>query len=440
MVTAVVSLSWMLVVTAVPAHDRPYVDGSRNDSVFTQVFDYNGVARFEHAGAYETSVGPITPFLVVGLESRTFLNASTATIGRSWHRLLSGPLGRDTGWLVPAALLAGFAVVATRRRQPRTDPVRAGCVLWGTWLLLHLAAFSDGAYLNSYYTAALAPAVAALCGIGLSAARRTRRAAVPAVTSPFAAPEVPTFAAPGPAFAPPVAGPVTRPPSGWIGRALLGVAVTGSAAYALTLIPTGAGARPWLVPAVVATAAVVDVGLLVSILRDRSLGGVGSLGLVAVMLALLLVPSVASATVVADGFGPFDTPFEPAAVSTVTGADVRRSQQRAALVAQRVEQLARAWHTPILFITDTSIVASAYILASGREVLPIGGFTGAIPSPTLRQIQLDIAFGQVRLAVVPVHPPGHDPRIVWIRTHCHTVSIDPPAAVQFGVYDCYHAA
>jgi len=174
LVTALVSLSWMLAVTAVPSHDRPYVDGSDDDSVFTQVFDYNGIFRFEHASAFETSVGPLAPFLVVDLEKRTFLNASTAFIGRSWHRLLSGPLGRDTAWLLPASILAAVGVVVSRRRRRRYDPVRACCVLWGTWLVVTVVAFSDGSYLNSYYTAALTPAIAALCGVGLSAAWRPR--------------------------------------------------------------------------------------------------------------------------------------------------------------------------------------------------------------------------------------------------------------------------
>jgi hypothetical protein len=103
-----------------------------------------------------------------------------------------------------------------------------------------------------------------------------------------------------------------------------------------------------------------------------------------------------------------------------------------------LEAFARTTHTPILFITDTSAVAANYILTSGREVLPIGGFTGAIPSPTLRQIRADIDFGQVRLAIVPVDPPGNDPRIIWIRTHGRFVRIDPPAPVRFGIYDCHN--
>ena len=43
LVTAVVSLSWMTAVSLVPSQDRPYVDGSPDDSVYTQVFDYNGL-------------------------------------------------------------------------------------------------------------------------------------------------------------------------------------------------------------------------------------------------------------------------------------------------------------------------------------------------------------------------------------------------------------
>jgi hypothetical protein len=94
----------------------------------------------------------------------------------------------------------------------------------------------------------------------------------------------------------------------------------------------------------------------------------------------------------------------------------------------------------VLFITDTSALAALYILASGREVLPIGGFTGAIPEPTLAQIRSDFRVGRARLAIVPVVPPGNDQRVVWIRTHCRLVRIDPPALVRFGIYDCHNTA
>ena len=42
-------------------------------------------------------------------------------------------------------------------------------MLWGGWWLILAVFFSAGTYLNSYYVAALVPAVAALCGAGLAA-------------------------------------------------------------------------------------------------------------------------------------------------------------------------------------------------------------------------------------------------------------------------------
>jgi hypothetical protein len=227
---------------------------------------------------------------------------------------------------------------------------------------------------------------------------------------------------------------------GWISAALAAAAVTGSAAYAVFLIPTGTGVRPWLVPALIATAAVADGLLLASVVRPPARRTVATLALVVTALSLLLVPSVASATVVTSDQGPFDTPFELASVMEVTGTDLRVAQAKADASVPTLEQIARVSKTSILFMTDTSAVAAIYIFASGREVLPIGGFTGAIPEPTLHQIRMDIADGLVRLAVVPVVPPGHDPRIIWIRQHCHVVRIDPPAPVRFGVFDCPTAA
>jgi 4-amino-4-deoxy-L-arabinose transferase-like glycosyltransferase len=60
-------------------------------------------------------------------------------------------------------------MLISRRRQGRRDPLRAAVVLWGGWWLVLAVFFSAGTYLNSYYVAALVPAVAALCGTGIAA-------------------------------------------------------------------------------------------------------------------------------------------------------------------------------------------------------------------------------------------------------------------------------
>ena len=40
--------------------------------------------------------------------------------------------------------------------------------------------------------------------------------------------------------------------------------------------------------------------------------------------------------------------------------------------------------------------ASAYILATGQEVMPMGGFSGSVPSPTLARVKQLVATGQLR--------------------------------------------
>src|SRR5215469_9231834 len=73
LVTVVVSLAWMTAVALVPAQSRPYVDGSPDNSVYTQVFDYNGLGRL--TGNWVTVAGPPSPLLAAARESGQLLTA-----------------------------------------------------------------------------------------------------------------------------------------------------------------------------------------------------------------------------------------------------------------------------------------------------------------------------------------------------------------------------
>src|SRR4029077_8596750 len=83
--------------------------------------------------------------------------------------LRAGRSAADGGWLLPAAVVGALGVLISRRRQGRRDPLRAAVVLWGGWWLILAVFFRAGTYLNSYYVAALSPAVAAHSGTGIRA-------------------------------------------------------------------------------------------------------------------------------------------------------------------------------------------------------------------------------------------------------------------------------
>jgi 4-amino-4-deoxy-L-arabinose transferase-like glycosyltransferase len=371
LVTAVVSLSWMTAVSVVPSQDRPYVDGSANDSVYTQVFDYNGLGRL--TGNWTTIAGPPSPLLVQAVESGQLLNAETFGLKPSWHRLLAGPFAADGGWLLPAAVAGALGVFISRRRQGRRDPLRAAVVLWGGWWLVLALFFSVGSYLNSYYVAALVPAVAGLCGTGLAAC--------------------------GP-----------RP---WPARVRLIVTATvlGCAGYGAYLM-SGTVSGPvvlTVVALIVAAAAIVQL-LLPAAGQARQLTAVAFTG-----AAVLLLPAAASVSSVIRGLGPFDSPFESSKTAQRNQALAAAGPALTAAV-QRLEL-----GTPpgdALFGVDTSGLAQSYILYSGREVLPIGGYLGNVPAPTLATLQADIRRGYVRVFVLPVSPPGPDPRVRWIESNC----------------------
>jgi 4-amino-4-deoxy-L-arabinose transferase-like glycosyltransferase len=362
-VAGVVSLSWMTAISLVPAAHRPYVDGSHDDSVYQQVFVYNGFGRFSDQTPLQLLAGQVRP------------GQQLAAPAAAPNRLLRGNLGRDTGWLLPAAVVVAVWGIASRRRRPRDDPLRACFVLWGGWLVTLGAVFSAVTTINPYYTAALTPAAAAILGTGVAAAWSPERTAAAR-------------------------------------RIGLAVVVAGTVGYAAWLVPSSGTHVPgWLVPAVIALGAAAIATILSSlVVRCDTLFAAA---LAAGLAAGLLVPAVASAELVASNGGAFDTPFEPA----------RQAQSRdaalAAIAQVKLDALpnleAQQDRAPYMLATQTSGVASVFIYLSGREALPIGGFTGTIPVPTLRQLRADIRAGRFLLVMAP---STTDPRLRWIATHC----------------------
>lgn len=371
-VTAVVSVSWMSLVSLLPASGRPYVDGSTDNSLFHQVFVYNGFGRLHQVSPNQLLNQAIGIHIVLSGPG-------------SWHRFLSGEYGRDAGWLIPAAAVTLMIGLLARRRAPREDPLRAGLVLWGVWLVVFFVVLSGDSSINSYYAAALSPAVAGLIGTGiavaaawLSAAPSRRRSVTVAVVV-----------------------------------AVLALLTVG---YTTWLLPAhGTGLPGWLLPAtiIVGVGAATAASLAIAGKREA---GVPLLGMAAALVAMVLVPAVASVSLAANRLGPFDTPFESHSVDQSTRTFLDTIRPAAALVPSLENA---QYGAPDLMAAQTSALAAPFIYVSGREVLPIGGYAGDDPAPTLPQLQSMIRAGTVHLVLQTRQ--ATDPRLIWITQHCSPV-------------------
>ncbi|HZP26806.1 MAG TPA: glycosyltransferase family 39 protein [Dehalococcoidia bacterium] len=209
-VTFIVSGSWMMIVDAWPASDRPYVGGSKDNTELNLALDYNGFGRVDGNGqgvggggarpTFNAGQGPggaapganntgspITPnggpapgaAPPAANAARTGFRGPGGILGGApdMFRMFDAANGGQIGWLLPFALGAGVLSIWVWRRDPLR---RTFGVLFVGWVLLYGGVFSyAGGIYHSYYTSAMAPGVAALVGVGsitlLGAIKRDRR-------------------------------------------------------------------------------------------------------------------------------------------------------------------------------------------------------------------------------------------------------------------------
>ncbi|MCL2585966.1 MAG: glycosyltransferase family 39 protein [Streptosporangiales bacterium] len=405
-VLAVVSLAWMVFVALTPATSRPYADGSTHNSVFEQVFVYNGLIRFGSGAAQLFGLHylakPSAASLAYLRRSQVAFTSPVSQSHPSWDRLLTAPVAQLTGWLLlPALAVAVVAVVsAARTRGQERRRGLAPLLAWGLWLLVMAVVFSVSRYVQAYYFAILSPAIAALCALGLARLRGRPLALAAGVSvAALASACVLTEAA---------------PPWRWAGAAAGGVAlVAGGAAVAL------------------------------AVLARRAESGPGRAGTMTARVLLMLTAAAGLAgPVIADGwaFARHAGPFDPLLTSAGTFAEPSRASLAARLeypgyggtivprmtpaLWKRLQQDGREQNGQVppgqKVAVYSSAAASNLVVGGTRRVLPIGGFTGVAPWPTAAQVTKAVVQGKITYALVPGpdDPRGDDPRVRAIRSHC----------------------
>ncbi len=437
---AVVAASawWVVAMELIPAASRPYIGGSTNNSALDLVLGYDGLGRiFGQGGGPSAPTAGATPGGGGGFSGTPGI-----------LRLFNAELGGQIAWLLPLSLVGLVAGLVARFRARRTDLARAGYLMWGLWLLVHVIVFSFmSGIIHSYYVVAIAPAVGALAGGGPVELWRARGRHLwaglvlglsvlgSAVVAWLVLGRTPSFA-PGlgwlvVAVAAIVLPVITLRPRADRARiqqvaAVLGLAVllAGPAAYAADTMATAySGGDPSAGP----QAAGIDRGP-----GGRS-GGPGA-GTPPGNAAALGGPP--AGVIGGAGGGGTTGPFGAGgAANTPGGMDVGLDGATTDYLV--ANQGSAKW---IVAVSGAN-AAGQVELATGRAVMAMGGFSGSDNAPTLAQLQALIAGGDLRFVAVgggggaggPGGGGSSSSISTWVTSACTAVNVGSGAA---SVYDC----
>ena len=313
---------WIAAVELTP--DRPYIGGSQTNSVLELTLGYNGFGRL--TGDEVGSVGG----------GRGWGSAG-------WSRLLGAEMGSQIAWLLPAAVVLLVAGLWLTKGRART-----ALALWGGWLVVTAGVFSFmNGIIHSYYTVALAPAIAAVVGIAATELWDRR-------SEPVAA-------------------------------AVLSGSVALSAIQCYVLIN---GFSTPVAVLVLMTGLIAAVGLVLSM----------RWAIPVALIAALLGPTTYSfATVTTPHTGALPVAGPSNGRMGGMGGGLLDATAPDAEVVTLLQDNTKTYKWAAATIGSNN--AAGLQLASGQPVMALGGFNGTDPAPTLEQFQELVRSGQIHYYV-----------------------------------------
>lgn len=377
-VTAISTLWWSVLVWLTPAANRPWVGSTNDNNIWSLIFGYNGFGRlFGHGGGPGGGApggGGAANMAQIGTQAAQSAQITSLTGGglgadgrgggpagvgfggeTGLLRIFNESFGPNIAWLIPVALIGGGLVIWLLRRAPRRNKERVGVLLWLGWLLIHIVIFSmTSGTIHPYYVIAMAPAVAALVGIG-----------APYIWQAY----------------------TRRTKIAW----LLPLSIAATTILSVVMLGYN-NYWPWLIWLVIATGGVATILTLLPLAQTKRLKQIIlSLAIIAGMAAPIAF-SISTVATAHSGSIPTAGP----GATAINGTNNESTQAESSLIAYLLaNQNGAAWIAAVNSANESAPVQ----LSSGQPVMAIGGFNGSDSTLTLAQFKQLVKEGKIRYYV-----------------------------------------
>jgi len=150
-VSLVLSNIWLIIVWLIPKSKRPYIGGTYHNNPYEMVFGYNGLGRFSTTKTLSTTSDELL--------FRTFTPPFS---GRpSIFRLFNFQVAGQIAWLLPLAFICLAIAFWFNKERPAV-------IFLGAWLITYSIMFSLVAGMHQFYVSSLTMPMAGLIGFAIS--------------------------------------------------------------------------------------------------------------------------------------------------------------------------------------------------------------------------------------------------------------------------------
>lgn len=308
-------------------------------------------------------------------------------------RLLQKELGPQISWLM---LLAVFGVISSyayfrgskMKKWYALNDQRRDLWLWLGWMIPVAGFFSVASFFHPYYTIMLAPAMAALAGIGIyTMIKQWREKSLWAMLLPLS---------------------------------ILATSIL-QAWYLTDYYPTLAWVL--LIAGIIISLPLFVLPWIAIKLKNKRVWPIAAL------IIVMIAPTWWSLTPTLAGSSDGIPSAGPSLLSAAGGGGGMGNSQTDSTLLNYVEK--HQGKAEYLFATDDSSTAAPYIIASGKAVMAMGGFNGTDKAITLTQFKKLVKEGKLKYYYSGGKTGGSNTEIVsWIKKHAKKVTLSSSTATN----------